>query len=255
MKIITCAIFWLAIGVAILANADTNINQVIDVQLISKILLQPGQCIVFDGDSLTSRRTPPNLDNWPYLRLMHWDRTYADRVDEWLFCNRPDLNITCHNAAVGGSTAGECLARYDKTVQPHKPAWVIMTICGNDSRRKIPLEEFKKNLTDYCERLARDSNGRMMILGGFKHFPFKPEDEEQYAGRIKYYQAIQEVLATQNGVYVPAGIVLFEKAEQLAKRWEGHTVYSDGGFHLNEVGSEILAMQVLQALGVLKLVP
>ena len=56
-------------------------------------LLRPGQCIVFDGDSLTSRRMRPSLDTWPYLRLMNWERTYADRVAEWLFCNRPDLRL------------------------------------------------------------------------------------------------------------------------------------------------------------------
>ena len=218
------------------------------------VWLQPGQRIVFEGDSLTARRVPPSLDNWAYLRLMNWDRTYADRVAEWIFCNRPDLNLTCHNAAVGGSTAGDSLRRYEKFVQPHKPALVIMTIGANDSSQQIPLAEFKKNLTEYCNHLAKNSNGRLLVLGGFKPFPFQPADEEKYANRVKYDQAIQEVLAAQNGIYLDVGTPLFAKAGQLVKLWEGHTVYSDNG-HLNAVGNEILATQVLQAIGFFKLAP
>ena len=194
----------------------------------------------------------PSLDTWPYLRLMNWERTYADRVAEWLFCNRPDLRLTYHNSAIGGSTAAQCLARYEEAVKPHKPAWVIMTIGGNDRARKVPLDEFEKTLIEYCRRLGKDSGGRMMILGGFKPFPFRPDDKPIYAMRVKYYQAIRLVIPANNGVFVDAGTPLFKKAQQLVKLWAGHTVYSDQG-HFNEVGSEIIAAQVLQALGVITL--
>ena len=215
-------------------------------------LLQPGDCIVFDGDSLTSRRLRPNLDTWPYLRLMNWDGSYADHVADWLFCNRPDLRLSFRQAAIGGSIASECLARYDEAVKPHKPAWVVMTISTNDHNRHVPLKEFEAALTKYARRLKQDSGGRMMILAGFKPFPFLDADKLEFRERAKYYQVIRKVLRQQDGLYVDVGTPLFQKARQLHKLWPGHTLYSDG-CHLNAVGNAILTTQVLQALGVLTL--
>ena len=58
----------------------------------NQILLRRGQMIVFDGDSLTRRCGPPSYDNWPYLRLMNWQDSYADRVAEgpWVNGASPD---------------------------------------------------------------------------------------------------------------------------------------------------------------------
>lgn len=60
------------------------------------------------------------------------------------------------------------------------------------------------------------------------------------------------MLAARGGLFVDAGTPLLAKARQLAKLWAGHTVYSDGR-HFNAVACEIIAMQVLQAFGVLTL--
>ena len=214
--------------------------------------LQPSQCIVFDGDSLTSRRTAPNLDTWPYLRLMNWDSSYAERVAEWLFCNRPDLRLSFRHAAIGGSTASQCLAHYETTVKPHKPSWVVMTVSGNDCRLKVPLKTFKATLIEYAQRLKQDSGGHLIILGGFKPFPFLDTDKPAFRERTKYFKAIQQVLDAHNGIYVDVGTPLFQKAGQLYDLWNGHTLYSDGR-HFNAVGNEIIATHVLQALGVLTL--
>ncbi len=108
-------------------------------------LVQRGQTILFDGDSLTSRRTPPSLDTWPYLEIMNWRITYADEVSRLLFCLRPDLKLTFHNAAVGGSTCRGLLRRFDDFVLPHRPDWVILTLGGNDARIGVPMPEFKQN--------------------------------------------------------------------------------------------------------------
>jgi len=231
-------------------TSGTNTQDTSKMNAHPACLIQPGQSIVFDGDSMTARRCGPSLDTWAYLRLMNWERSYADRVDEWIFCNRPDLNVKCHNAAVGGSTASNCLNRYEAFVKPQKPSLVIMTIGGNDSAQRVPLAEFEKTLTAYCEQLAKDSNGRLMILTGFKPFPFRPEDEPKFNERTKYYQVTRRVLESHNGILVDVGTPLFEKAGQLKKLWEGHTIYSDGN-HLNEVGCEIVATQVLKALGLI----
>ena len=40
------------------------------------------QCIAFDGDSLTSYRMRPALDQWAWLRLTNNHRSWADHMAE-----------------------------------------------------------------------------------------------------------------------------------------------------------------------------
>jgi len=50
------------------------------------------------------------------------------------------------------------------------------------------------------------------------------------------------------------GQALARRLALLQRQWPGHTIFSDG-VHLNAVGCQIVAMQVLQAFGVLKVEP
>ena len=53
-------------------------------------------------------------------------------------------------------------------------------------------------------------------------------------------------------MYLDVGQTLFRKAEQLVELWPHHTVYSFG-VHYNAVGHEIIATEILQALGLVSL--
>ena len=144
------------------------------------MLISQGQTILFEGDSLTSRNSPPAHDTWPFLRLMNWDRTYADVIQEWLFANRPELDLKFRNSAVGGSSAGQILGRFDAIVPAVRPNWTIMTTAHNDAARKIPLEQFRNELSA-CASKARETCGaRLFITGGFKPCPGLPADHPLY---------------------------------------------------------------------------
>ena len=79
---------------------------------------------------------------------MNWDKTWAHLVDEWLFLQRPELELEFSNLAVGGSTAGSMLARVDKAVE-FKPTVALFTIGTNDNTQKVPDATYRQQLSDW----------------------------------------------------------------------------------------------------------
>lgn len=213
-------------------------------------LLKPGQVILFDGDSLTSRRRPGSMDRWPFLDLMNWRDTYADDIERLLFCLRPDLRLSFRNVGIGGQSCRELAERLDTQVVPYRPNWVIMTIGGNDVARGIPLAEFKRTMDTYAARVRKEWGGRVVFVGGFKACPGAPEGgKDRYTKRAAYYRAERDIARKHGGLFVDAGTPLQKKARELYKQSPAHTVYSDGG-HFNPVGNLIIAAEALRALGV-----
>lgn len=214
--------------------------------------LSRGDVIVFDGDSLTSRRMGPSRDTWPYLRLSNAEREYPEMVDEWLFCNRPDLQISCKVAAVGGSPCAAMLERFASTVAPQKPRVVIFTIGSNDHTLGVPVATFLGQLTDYCRRVQL-LGGKLLYISGMKPCPNLDEASRQRLdSRQDYYRAGMETVLQLGGHVLDIGDELKAKAEALAELYSGHTVYSDGQ-HFNAIGNSIIAALVLEKLGVLTL--
>jgi len=214
-----------------------------------ELLLKRGQTVLFDGDSLTSRRLPGTLDTWPFLHLMNWHTTYADEVQKLVFCLRPELRLRFRNAAIGGSSSRDLVEKFDRMVLPWKPDWVILTICGNDVARGIRPAEFRRNMTAYCERVRDECGGRVVFVGGWRACPGVPEAKAaSYRRRAPYFRIQRELAAAYDGLYVDAGKALQAKARQLYSQSPYHVVYSDGG-HFNAVGNLIIAAEVLRALG------
>ncbi len=216
--------------------------------------LHKGDLVLFEGDSITSRKMKPAYDDWPYLRLMYWDRTYADVVQEWLFCNRPDLHLKFRNSAVGGSAMSDVASRYEATVAALRPSWIILTTGHNDSAREVPLDVFAKQVEEYAFRAKALCHARVMIVGGLAPCPI-PEIHKPSAHHLRspeYYRVARAAVEKHGGAYVDVGQQLFAKAGELYRECDLHTIYSDGG-HLNEVGNQIVATEVLVALGAMEI--
>jgi len=106
----------------------------------AQTFFQPNDRVLFEGDSLTD-----GLKN-NCGRMMGWDKTWAHRVDEWLFAHRPDLNLESKNLAVGGSSAKSLLARADADAA-FKPMVAMLTIGTNDAIMNVPEETFRGKMT------------------------------------------------------------------------------------------------------------
>ena len=213
------------------------------------MLLEPEDLMLFDGDSLTSRRRGGSMDTWPYLRMMNWHQTWADEVERLLFALRPELDLRFRNAAISGSASIDLLEKFDHAVRPYSPDWVILTCGGNDLNRGIDLDDFRRNLSEYSRAVTEECDGRMAFLACWVPCPGAPEHKaEAYPRRAEYYGVLRELAEEFDGLYIDACPAMEEKAELLYEQSEAHTVYSDGG-HFNELGNLIIAGEVLKAFG------
>ncbi len=216
-------------------------------QFLNKALieLKHGQTLLFEGDSLTSRLSSPAHDTWPYLRLLNWQRTYADVIEEWLFCNLPEFGFQFRNSAVAGSSMGEILARFDINVPVIRPDWIIMTTMCNDGARGVTQSQFRHELLSYANSAYELCGVRLFIIGNFPAL-----DNRNLA---EYYTTAREVLTETHGVWFDIGEPLRAKEQTLTNINPVHTIFSDGEVHFNEVGNQIIAFLVLEAMGVLRL--
>lgn len=211
-------------------------------------LLKPGQTLVFEGDSLTSRARGSNRDSWAYLRMLNWQRTYPEQVEEWLFANLPEFNLKVHHAAAGGSTIAAMERRYETMVSPHQPDVLIFT-AGNNDFRKFSESEFEDRLSAYLDQMQSEHQTQLLYLGGVEPCANADESVPRRCDNARPYNIIAGKLVTdRDGVYLNIGDVLTRKAAALYEQADIHTIYAEGR-HFNAVGSSIVASLVIEGLG------
>ncbi|MEI6132233.1 MAG: SGNH/GDSL hydrolase family protein [Bacillota bacterium] len=209
--------------------------------------LKKSDVIVFEGDSLTRRDMSVNLDDWPFLRMMNWDDTWVNTVQELLFSWHPELELKFHTAAVGGSHIGNLLERLDANVLAFKPDWIIITV-GNNDTNIFSVEEFAVKLREYVSLVASKSKAKILFLGGFKKAKTFVGEENFFTSSVAYHE-ILEIIALESGNYfLDIGRFIVEKSETLFSQSDAHTVYGDG-VHFNKLGNNIIAGEVLKVFG------
>ncbi|MDF3129484.1 GDSL-type esterase/lipase family protein [Kiritimatiellaeota bacterium B1221] len=216
------------------------------------IQLQPGQTLVFDGDSLTALRSAPTLDQWPWLRITNNHRSWADVFSELLFAWRPDLQLKYRTAAVGGSTSLDLEERFESTIAVLKPDWIFMTLASNDASRQIDPATFEGILRTYATRV-NEWGGQVVFLHNLLACIGASAQNQTKESLRKPYYDIEARLAAElhNVQLIDIGTPLKEKAAQHYAQYEGHSVYSDGT-HLSHLGAMIVAGEVLKACGILQ---
>jgi len=212
---------------------------------------EPSSTLLFEGDSLTRFAGKPSLDTWAWMRMTGANYGYPEKVGDWLFCHRPDLNLSCRVGAVGGSCMVDVLERFPSVTETFKPGIVVMTIGTNDANKSIPLSDFRVQANEYCLRLRNLCGGKVLYLGNLP--PVLDDVAESRSRNEKaqpYSLAMAEIVDAHGGLAIDLGAVLAKKHAHLVKLWSGHTIYHDGT-HFNMVGNEIVAGVVLRALGLM----
>jgi len=212
----------------------------------------PSSTILFEGDSLTRFASLPSLDTWPWMRMTGSHYGYPEKVGDWIFCNRPDLNLSCRVGAVGGSRLYDVIERFERITEVYKPGIVVMTIGTNDRNRSVPLSDFRAQAETYCKRLQDLCGGKVLYLGNMPvtNLDDRPETKAIRESKRPYAATMAEIVEAHDGLAVDLGTLLGKRMASLVKLWPGHTIYHDGT-HFNAVGNEIVAGVVLRALGLI----
>ena len=133
-----------------------------------------GQKIIAFGDSLTAGYRVDKSDNYPTQLSM--------------MINQPVINM-----GISGETTAEALARIDSVVAQN-PKIVLITLGGNDLKKKIPASEAFSNLKQIVTILQQ--NGALVVIGGID-IPFYSKD----------YADDYVIFAKQNGCLLVPNIL------------------------------------------------
>ncbi len=182
--------------------------------------------LVFLGDSITFGYG--ESDNYVYrFRKRLKGSQYFDRT-------------RVYNAGVVGDTAAGGLARLDSTVLIYKPDLVYVAFGGNDLKNRIPVGDFKRDLTSIVRKLQEQGCDVMVMTMPVFNIPL--------AGKVckPYNRAIQEV-SKETG----AGLVDVNLAYRKEIGWFGDAgkFMQADNIHPNSEGHRIIASQINQSLG------
>jgi lysophospholipase L1-like esterase len=170
-------------------------------------LLEPGQTVVFAGDSITDAGRTLGLGVVGERTL---GEGYVRDVAGLIDARYPGLGLALHNAGVGGITSQVLADLWDDQVLAHDPAWVTIMIGINDCNLTlmshevaVPPDRYATNLRDIVARTtaagARVAPGeqeqRTLALLAQYHRAVHDLSNEYGTLHVDTHRAFQEQLA------------------------------------------------------------
>ena len=199
----------------------------------SQLVIKNGDSIAFMGDSLTQ------------LGYVHKPNGYIHLVMEGL--KIAGVDAIAIPAGIGGNTTEHMLARLDRDVISKKPTWMTLNSGINDSPR-LNLEQFSANLSKIVDRASAAGIKVILITTtiGAGESLVSPETLK----RQTFAEAFKMLGKERNLIVVDMNTVM---ARELAVRKQdgvqGLKLTYDGT-HLNGLGNQIMAAEILRAMGV-----
>lgn len=196
-------------------------------------LVQSGQSVAFLGDSITQfGAVPPG----GYVRL----------VESGAASN--GVNLTVIPAGVSGNKSSQMLERLERDVLSKKPDWMTLSCGVNDvwhGDKGIPLEVYKKNITDILDRCAQSGVKVMILTATQIGLPLDNPNNQKLLG----YNAFLQETAKERQLPL-ADLNAAMASEQAANAAAGlkRTLTTDG-VHMNHHGNAMMAAGVLRAFG------
>lgn len=154
-----------------------------------------------------------------------------------------------YNAGVGGNSARESMARFEKDVLRRKPDLILLEFGGNNTgidnpKRRVDEEEFKKHLSDFKTRLPK---GCIVII---LTFPPIIDEWHKYGRHKSLHNGLDDKLEKQRDIVrefaKKNGYPLIDLHKLMWKR--RHDLILKDGVHLNAAGQRYLADAVFSVL-------
>jgi lysophospholipase L1-like esterase len=206
-------------------------------QTITPLPVQPGQTLLFFGDSITAA-TPG----------------YLDVLQQVLSHRRPDLGLRLINAGIPGNTIRDLAARLDRDVLGRHPDWVLICIGANDyfgaarGLGGVPLAAFEAGYRALVERLQGAGIDPILMT-----IPVIGSDEEDSPiPDPRAYNAAIKTLAQGAGLRLVDVHRAFYAVYERAAQYKQIVALSTDGIHPNHQGHALIARTLVQQLGLLR---
>jgi lysophospholipase L1-like esterase len=197
------------------------------------IAIKDGQKIVFLGDSITAM----GMSSFGYAR----------QVGRGLEAN--GIKVTIIGAGVGGNTSVNMLARMDSDVLAHKPDWMTLSCGVNDVYSNLPLDQFKDQITKIVAK-AQSANIKVVILTAtmIGENPADPKNQQliPYNAFLRQLAKDKQCVLGDLNARMQAVVAATGGGQAQSKRGNVLTVE---GIHMNALGNQVMALGVLEALG------
>lgn len=205
-----------------------------------ELMLKQGDQIVAMGDSITQAGG------------------YLKQADEVLAKQYPDLKLPpIKNVGISGEKAENMVARFDRDVVGHKPAFVTISVGINDVWHRLGkphddkvLEKYKENVTKMVD-MAQAAGIKVIIIA-----PTVIQEDLGTEGNkrlLMYVDAEREIAAAKKCVFIDLHQMFVQainhRPEEI-KLDANKRAYTRDGVHMNPAGDAIMAIAVLKGLGV-----
>jgi lysophospholipase L1-like esterase len=230
---------YVSLPVAFLAGLwlTSSVNGADEDPAKKQVELQPGDRILFFGDSLTElagKEAPKQYVTKGYVRI----------VRETLTATHPDKNLQVDWVATGGHTVPDLLQRVDRDVIAKKPTIVVIQIGCNDARR-IPKDRFKAGLEELIDRLQKAHiqviQCTLTSVG------------EKYDGTNKDDPKLEEFAEIERAVAKAKDVPLNDLRKAFVAHWKKNNptnqpkgILTYDGNHFNDAGHQFVAEQMLK---------
>lgn len=189
--------------------------------------------IVAFGDSITKGTSGQIRQEEHYLTLL------GKKLGE---------GFTLINAGVGGNSAREAMARYEKEVLAHDPDLIMLEFGGNNHdiwnpERRVSDDEFKEHLRVFKEKLPPQCKVLVMTFPPIineQHVYYKHEPGKDVDGELNSQRQIVRDFAADNGY------CLFDLYKAMYPY--RHKLIFPDGVHHNPAGHAFMAEKLYEAL-------
>lgn len=200
--------------------------------------LQPGERVVFLGDSITQAGAGPG--------------GYVTRIKEKLGAHKPALNIEIIGAGISGNRVPDLEKRLEKDVLSRKPTRVVIYIGINDvwhsqQGRGTPKDEFEQGLRRIIK--AIQDQGAKVSLCTASVIGEKTDGSNKLDGMLDEYCEISRRVAKDTGsqmIDLRKAFLHHLKSHNAANAEKD--ILTNDGVHLNDAGNQFVAEQMLASL-------
>lgn len=206
------------------------------------MLLNPGDTILFQGDSITDcSRSRDDLTDL--------GRGYVFMTASRLLAVHPDLDLTIHNRGMSGNICTDLAARWQRDCLDLKPTWLSLYIgindCWNRYRDRPPVEtkEFEHAYRNLLSQSTTQLGSRLILLEPF----VLPVLEGQEAWREDLnpkIDVVRKLAREYDAILVPLDGLFAAASTRKPPAYWAHD-----GVHPTPAGHALIAQAWLDAIG------
>ena len=202
----------------------------------AKVQVKDGARIAFLGDSITAQG---NSASGGYVNL----------VISGLAANQ--IKAVKIPAGVSGNKSDQMLARLKLSVLDKKPDLMLLSCGVNDvwhGARGIPLEEYKKNITEIVERAQR-AGVRVCVMTAtmIREAP----DNEANRKLAAYNDFLRKLAQEKKCLLADCNDAMQKSLAEIKAKYPGlqSNILTADGVHMNALGNAVMARCILRTLG------